>query len=394
MRISAGSIQRKKSGIYHYIANKAGKTRSYSLKTADKAEAVRRARKLLVSPESEEAWLEYLAQLGRKAEAALRQRRLAGSLDWEGFAAEALLRTDGFEGSGESARQSHERWLAILSAEAPRTGDAGNDVKLMDFSRIHAEILARTLIKRYVSCRRMVDFYRKCWTAMGLDAAVWNLDGMLRRAMSERARTHDYYRRLTVREIAQCHAYLSKKHAMLADMVEIGYYTGLRLSDVAELDTSEIAPGGGALRIVPNKTCKTKPRALFIPLVHGAARMVGRLAAAAKKAGNGENPANGGTYLFAAAVRRRPSKAITAAFRACSIAKAGRARASFHSLRATFISMMDEAGIPPHITDSVTGHGGGGMHARYSQPAPDAVRRAIEKAIKPLKVSDIVSGPR
>jgi len=64
--------------------------------------------------------------------------------------------------------------------------------------------------------------------------------------------------------------------------------------------------------------------------------------------------------------------------------KLGEARASFHSLRATFISMMDEAGIPPHLTDAITGHGGGGMHARYTQPSLDALRAAMTKALPPI----------
>jgi hypothetical protein len=59
-------------------------------------------------------------------------------------------------------------------------------------------------------------------------------------------------------------------------------------------------------------------------------------------------------------------------------------RASFHSLRATFISMMDEAGIPPYITDAITGHAGGGMHARYTQPAPAALLRAVTRALPPV----------
>ena len=73
-----------------------------------------------------------------------------------------------------------------------------------------------------------------------------------------------------------------------------------------------------------------------------------------------------------------------AAFRSCGIFLHGNCRASFHSLRATFISMMDEAGIPPHITDAITGHSGGGMHSRYTQPTLAALMDAVTRAIPPL----------
>ena len=45
---------------------------------------------------------------------------------------------------------------------------------------------------------------------------------------------------------------------------------------------------------------------------------------------------------------------------------------------------MDEAGIPPHLTDAITGHGGGGMHARYTQPEPAALGAAIRRALPEL----------
>ena len=79
-------------------------------------------------------------------------------------------------------------------------------------------------------------------------------------------------------------------------------------------------------------------------------------------------------------VRSRPSRALCAAFRAAGVMRIGNGRASFHSLRATFISLMemDEAGVPPHITDAITGHAGGDMHARYTQPTPAAPYRARE----------------
>ena len=45
---------------------------------------------------------------------------------------------------------------------------------------------------------------------------------------------------------------------------------------------------------------------------------------------------------------------------------------------------MDEAGVPPHVTDAITGHAGGGMHARYTQPSDAALAEAVTRAIPPV----------
>jgi len=57
-----------------------------------------------------------------------------------------------------------------------------------------------------------------------------------------------------------------------------------------------------------------------------------------------------------------------------------------NSLRATFISMMDEAGVSAHVTDAITGHAKQSMHARYTQPSGAALLEAVKKAIAPLGV--------
>ena len=110
---------------------------------------------------------------------------------------------------------------------------------------------------------------------------------------------------------------------------------------------------------------------LRIPLVGPAAACVQRRVSEAK----------GGDRLFPDSARRNPTKAIGRAFRSCGVLKRGNGRASFHSLRATFISLMDEAGVPPHVTDAIPGHAGGGMHARYTQPSDAALREAVARAI-------------
>ena len=167
----------------------------------------------------------------------------------------------------------------------------------------------------------------------------------------------------------------TRLYRALAEVAVLGYYTGLRLSDIVELELGELDAAGTIVRLRPNKTRTRCRRLLVIPLVGEARKCVAKRLLAN---GTGQN------RLFPELVGIRASRLFSTAFRSCRIQKYDNGRASFHSLRATFISMMDEAGIPPHVTDAITGHSGGGMHARYTQPAISVLAAAIRKAIIPL----------
>ena len=195
----------------------------------------------------------------------------------------------------------------------------------------------------------------------------------------------EHYRRLTLPEIRKVLSRLKDtKHNDYADMVVIGYYTGLRLSDVAELECGEVSPDGTSLWIMPNKVRNCRAMFLSVPLIHGARECVQRRLRLMSDGGCTDIDQDGHRYLFPKSARCRPSRPISAAFRACGVLKIGNGRASFHSLRATFISLMDEAGVSPHITDAITGHSNGGMHARYTQPTPSALIAAVQGALPVL----------
>jgi integrase len=61
-----------------------------------------------------------------------------------------------------------------------------------------------------------------------------------------------------------------------------------------------------------------------------------------------------------------------------------RGRATMHSFRASFITHMDEAGVPSGITDSLTGHAPQNMHDMYSHASVQSKRDWLNKAIPPL----------
>ena len=368
MKLSFGSIQRK-GHAYYYVSRAGGRQLWIALKTGDLRLARTRARQLArADGDDPSAWLRQLVQLGEKARRRLLRLERRSSAGWDGLWAD--FRASARTPVPAASEASYRRWLVLLEQHAHVA--APDDLTAAD-----ARAVADALRATHLSAPRMIRFYRRVWQTLGLDAAVWREEARVRDA---RAKDGAYYRRLTtdevrcVRDALLAAAPFPADPDAYADMIVIGYYTGLRLSDVVELEADEATPDGAFLRLQPNKVRHSKRRLLLIPLVRDAQDIVRRRL---------RRPADG-SFLFPAPVRKRPTKVLTAAFRAVGIVVHGPARASFHSLRATFISIMDEAGVPPHVTDAITGHAGGGMHARYTQPSAETLQRAVFQALPPL----------
>lgn len=365
MRLHIGSIQRK-GRVWHLVTRVGSMSKWISLKTEDAKTARIRARRLLPPDDGEGAWLAHLARIGAKAERELARRRAAATLSWGNLWDVFSARVSGR--LSPSCESSGERWCRILSEVA---ASLGLPPQSMSSKEACADVVAR-LSAAYVSSRRMVGFFRRVWRTLGLDEDVW--PRMTDKRDANRPQS-EFYRRLSLDETRNVYRQLASEDRDLADMVVIGYSTGLRLSDVAELEMSEIDRDCRFLRIVPNKTRWRKPYPLTVPCTEQIGGVLARRIAE-------DVDADG--FLFAKSAQRRPSRRISAAFRLCGVNAHGNGRASFHSLRATFISMMDEAGVPPHMTDAITGHSGGDMHSRYSQPSAAALLAAVKRAIPPL----------
>ncbi len=366
MKLHLGSIQGHGKSLY-LVTRVGGKSKWVSLHTGDIETAKTRARKLLPPDDSELAWLRHLSRLGELASAELRRRSALATLTWKNLWDEFMSRAAGTIST--TSEESYGRWMRILADAADELGLTPEDILKKEAC---AKITAK-LMGAYISARRMLVFYRRVWNTLGLDRMLWESPDAS--SVLRPIREHEHYRRLSLEEIRKVRDYLQPRDMELADMVVLGYSTALRLSDVAELEVSEIDAGGRFLSVVPNKTHHTKPHPLRIPMTEQARNLIQQRRTA---------PPDGDAYLFSKDARHRPSRKIAAAFRSCGVLAYGNGRASFHSLRATFISMMDEAGIPPHVTDAITGHAGGGMHARYTQPSLSALLAAVTKAIPPL----------
>ena len=376
MKLGGGSLQRKRRRWY-WVAKVNGRQKWLPLKTEDAALARLRARKLAATirsddAASETAWLEQLVRLGDEARARLAQLRTGDDLAQRDLWSVFLARTP--KPIPSASRENYKHWLDLLASDKRMASPAA-------LTADAARQIASDLRTRYVSADRMIAFFRRVWRVLGLDAAIWNGAGASDTATDaspDCADAHEFYRRLSHDEVKRLLAYLKNRaasdDAAYSDMIVIGYYTGLRLSDVAELNRDEVSDDVRFLSLQPNKTRHHRHRLVRIPLVDLArVRIRARLISM---------DADG--YLFSKRTRRRPSCALGRIFRASGVVKQGNGRASFHSLHATFISLMDEAGVPPHVTDAITGHAGGGMHARYTQPSDAALAAAVTRAIPPL----------
>ena len=378
MNTHAGSIQRKGRRYYLVVAS-GGRQKWLTLRTDNLVLARRRAAELApCDPSDNTGWLRQLVQLGELARTELIRRQVSGDLTWDNLWPRFLATAR--PPIPAASRPAYRRWLQLLE----------NSSKVARPASLSATDAARVLSRlkvTHLSADRMAIFFRRVWRTMMLGDAIWK--GAL--PATEPAKRHEFYRRLSIDEVRRVVAHLARRATAadpvsqaLADMVTIGFYTGLRLSDVAELETAEVSPDGHFLHLQPNKVRHSKPRLLVIPLIHGARACVQRRRSSLYIGIGNQTGDAVRRFLFPELAGTRPSRLICAAFRACGVRRQENGRASFHSLRATFISMMDEAGIPPYITDAITGHAGGGMHARYTQPAPAALLRAVTRALPPL----------
>ena len=382
MKMTAGSLYRKKTGWWYLITTLAGgKQKWVALKTKDEDTAKERAAQHVGSESianNTEAYLQALIDKGKWAEAELakmRCERKADGVKWEGLfdawkkAAVGLTKHDYTLECYAYTVQAMVNWAVSHGVPSPATLDAAT-----------AKVYASEREAEGVDFGREITLFSRVWRDLGF-SAVWPVSMKSKRKVTR-------YRRLSVEEVRSLVAALRSGHANgrdkgkyqsgtvkalpdVADMVAISYHTGLRRGDCAGLTVGNV--DGDCLRVVPEKTEGVKGNPLLIPLQPEAKAIVERLVAGSQDG-----------YLFPRLYNASLAKCLRNAFERSNVTSNEFGNASFHSLRATFISMMDEAGASPHVTDAITGHAKQGMHGRYSQPSKEALMDAVTKAITPL----------
>jgi integrase len=193
------------------------------------------------------------------------------------------------------------------------------------------------------------------------------------------------YRRLTGKE---CRALYRMASGEQQTAILAAYYTGLRLYDVVHLSWDRADPGDycvidmhrALLQIVPRKTARAQKR-LAIPAVGEWLAWLRAVPAADRR---------GLLFPVMAAQYDRDAPSISrefaGLFQRAKVVDADAGKASFHSLRKTFVSLLDEAGVHVKVTDALTGHASAGtMHDRYSQVDVETARRELARALPGLR---------
>lgn len=191
-------------------------------------------------------------------------------------------------------------------------------------------------------------------------------------------RKHDQFtrRELTVGELQKIQ---SSATGEMRTLVAVGIYTGLRMGDCALLRWESVDLARGFVTLVPAKTRKSSGRSVKVAIHPVLMEML-------KVIPN----AHDGYVMpeIAAMYNHRPGLICTRMkllFKSCGIEtnskdpKTGRERVEigFHSLRHSFVSICENAGVPAAHVQSIVGHSSPAMTRHYYHTDEDALKRAI-----------------
>lgn len=328
--------------------------------------------------------------------------------------------TERYEASKASLETYRQKYAVFLKWLEGRNATSRAPVEMMeDVTRELAEEYARVVFKRKTTAKKDIDNLRRLWDVMlpDQDRNPWRIGLHLRtpplpapcnyRPLSldearrfiraaldaaAHAATGDiiYERALpsspsssTIRPDAR-YTTGAGKFEDLADAAVFAWHYGMRMGSLAALSWKELATWRrGYFLHVPPKTRFTKPWPLEIPVVREAAQVIeSRLA--------GRRNPTGPLFPDLAAEYRRSqpnlASSVKGLFKSAGICDTHKGRAQMHSFRASFITQMDEVGVPTGITDCITGHAPRTVHDRYSHARPQALRKWLDKAIPDLSV--------
>ncbi len=171
----------------------------------------------------------------------------------------------------------------------------------------------------------------------------------------------------------------SRWHGFWPAAIALGFHTGLRLSDVIELEASEYHTEAGVLRLIPNKTWK-KGQPLVLTLHKDFDRWVPNVQEGFFWPVLAESYALKGTEVFSE-WRTLIKQALGLATRRPVAEGEQRTQAvveyGFHSLRHTYISLARQVGAPIDDIQYTVGHGSPAMTEHYDQSL-EAARRTGE----------------
>jgi integrase len=157
-----------------------------------------------------------------------------------------------------------------------------------------------------------------------------------------------------------------------------GYYTGLRLRDIADLQWSAVDLTGRIIKVMTRNTGKTVTVPIhpqFNAWLDKQTRGIGKAPVFPTLAGK----AGGGKSGLSMAFRRIMERAKIKGRLLREANGVGRSQSSlsFHSLRHGFVSAMANAGVAQELRQKLTGHASAEMNAQYTHHELESLRAAV-----------------
>jgi integrase len=157
-----------------------------------------------------------------------------------------------------------------------------------------------------------------------------------------------------------------------------GYYTGLRLRDITDLQWSAVDLEGRIIKVTTRKTGKTVTVPIhpqFAAWLDKQTRGIGKAPVFPTLAGK----AGGGKSGLSMAFRRIMERAKIKGRLLREANGVGRSQSSlsFHSLRHGFVSAMANAGVAQELRQKLTGHASAEMNAQYTHHELESLRAAV-----------------
>ena len=157
-----------------------------------------------------------------------------------------------------------------------------------------------------------------------------------------------------------------------------GYYTGLRLRDIADLQWSAVDLERRIVKVTTRKTGKTVTVPIhpqFAAWLDKQTRGIGKAPVFPTLAGK----AGGGKSGLSMAFRRimEGAKIKGRLLREANGVGRSQSSLSFHSLRHGFVSAMANAGVAQELRQKLTGHASAEMNAQYTHHELESLRAAV-----------------
>lgn len=243
---------------------------------------------------------------------------------------------------------------------------------LLWMTKNHPEIKTIEQIDNTIALQYMTDKYKK-FTAKSFNtvksslSAVWKILKFYKiinvwDSLSNKTIDSEHYRNLSNEEVK---AILDNTSGFWYYATLISFYTGLRKKDIFFLTWDEVKEDH--IDLIPDKTKKNKKH-VFIPLHPELSAALKKLTRKSGECLFPEAKYNSGTF----------QKQFTELLKKLEIKNA-----SFHSLRATFITNCEEAGIPRKVIQGIVGHGSPLMTEKYSHDKESA---KIIKSLPSIKI--------